>query len=61
MYNRNLVFTAACIGMLLFGMVFLSLGTVLTFIKESYNLSELSAGTLTAILPFGILAGSLIF
>jgi len=47
--------------MLLFGMVFLSLGTVLTFIKESYNLSELSAGTLTAILPFGILAGSLIF
>jgi|SRR5690554_2887345 len=61
MYNRKLVFAAACIGMLLFGMVFLSLGTVLTFIKESYNLSEIAAGTLTAILPFGILAGSLIF
>ena len=61
MYNRRLVFAAACIGMLLFGMVFLSLGTVLTFIKESYKLSELAAATLTAILPFGILTGSLIF
>jgi MFS family permease len=61
MYNRKFVFAAACTGMLLFGMVFLSLGTVLTFIKDSYNLSEIAAGTLTAILPFGILAGSLIF
>jgi MFS transporter, FHS family, glucose/mannose:H+ symporter len=61
MYNKKLVFAASCIGMLLFGMVFLSLGAVLTFIKEAYNLDDLSAGTLTAILPAGILAGSLVF
>ncbi len=61
MYNKKLVFAAACIGMLLFGMVFLSLGTVLTFIKESYNLDEVTSGSLAVILPFGILIGSLIF
>ncbi len=61
MYKKNLVFAASCIGMLLFGMVFLSLGTALTFIKETYALDDLAAGSLTAILPFGILAGSLIF
>lgn len=61
MYNKNLVFAAACFGMLLFGMVFLSLGTVLTFIKDTYKIDELTAGSLTAILPFGILTGSLIF
>jgi MFS family permease len=42
-------------------MVFLSLGTVLTFIKESYNVNEIAAGSLTAILPFGVLGGSLLF
>jgi len=61
MYKKNLVFAAACLGMLLFGMVFLSLGTIFTFIKESYALYEVSAGSLSAILPFGILGGSLVF
>jgi MFS family permease len=61
MYNKKFVFAAACIGMLLFGMVFLSLGTVLTFIKDGYNLNEVASGSLTVILPFGILIGSLIF
>lgn len=61
MYKKNVVFSAACLGMLLFGMVFLSLGTVLTFIKETYGLDDLAASSLTALLPFGILAGSLVF
>ena len=61
MYNKKFVFAAACIGMLLFGMVFLSLGTVLTFIKDGYHLNEVASGSLTVILPFGILIGSLIF
>lgn len=60
-YNRNLVFIASCAGMLLFGIVFLSLGTVLTFVRQQYGLSELQAGSLTALLPFGILAGSIVF
>lgn len=60
-YNRNLVFIGSCAGMLLFGIVFLSLGTVLTFVRQQYGLSELQAGSLTALLPFGILAGSIVF
>ena len=61
MYNRNLVFAAACLGMLLFGIVFLSLGSVNNMLAERFHLDDNGIGTLTALLPFGILAGSLIF
>lgn len=60
-FNSRSVFAGACLGMLLFGIVFISLGTVLTFIATKFHLSELEAGTLTTLLPGGILAGSLIF
>jgi MFS transporter, FHS family, glucose/mannose:H+ symporter len=61
MYNRNLVFAAAGLGMLLFGIVFLSLGSVNNMLAERFHLDDNGIGTLTALLPFGILAGSLIF
>lgn len=61
MYNRNLVFAAACLGMLLFGIVFLSLGSVNNMLAERFHLDNNGIGTLTALLPLGILAGSLIF
>ncbi|HEY9172783.1 MAG TPA: MFS transporter [Verrucomicrobiae bacterium] len=61
MYRKNLVFTAACAGMLLFGIVFLSLGSVNNMLAERFNLDDNAIGTLTALLPFGILAGSLVF
>src|SRR5439155_10371688 len=61
MYNRKLVFAAACAGMLLFGIVFLSLGSVVNLLQAKFNLDNNSLGTLTALLPFGILAGSLLF
>jgi FHS family glucose/mannose:H+ symporter-like MFS transporter len=61
MYKRNLVFAAACLGMLLFGVVFLSLGSVVNLLQAKFHLDNNSIGTLTAILPLGILAGSLIF
>jgi len=61
MYRRNLVFAAACLGMFLFGIVFLSLGSVNNMLAERFHLDDNSIGTLTALLPFGILAGSLIF
>jgi len=61
MFNRNLVFAAACLGMLLFGIVFLSLGSVNNMLAERFHLDYNDLGTLTALLPFGILAGSLIF
>lgn len=61
MYRKPLVFAAACAGMLLFGIVFLSLGSVNNMLAERFHLTENEIGTLTALLPFGILAGSLVF
>jgi FHS family glucose/mannose:H+ symporter-like MFS transporter len=61
MYRKNLVFFAACFGMLLFGIVFLSLGSVNNMLAERFHLDNNRIGTLTALLPLGILAGSLIF
>ena len=60
-YNKKLVFWSACIGMLLFGIVMISLGTINTFLMVKFNLDELTVGSLAALLPFGILAGSLVF
>ena len=61
MFNSRMVFAAACLGMLLFGIVFLSLGSVVNLLQSKFNLDNNAIGTLTALLPFGILAGSLIF
>jgi MFS transporter, FHS family, glucose/mannose:H+ symporter len=61
MYKKNLVFAAACIGMLLFGIVFLSLGAIFTFIKTKFMVDAITAGSLASSLPFGMLAGSIFF
>ncbi|MFC2084977.1 sugar MFS transporter [Bacteroidota bacterium] len=61
MYSKGFVFTAACIGMLLFGIVLISLGSILPAITSKFVLDEITAGSLTVILPFGILVGSIIF
>jgi len=61
MYNKKVVFVAACVGMLLFGMVMLSLGTINTFLTDKFSLDEIKIGSLAALLPMGILVGSLIF
>ncbi|MEO5804640.1 MAG: MFS transporter [Verrucomicrobiota bacterium] len=61
MYKKNLVFAAACLGMLLFGIVFLSLGSVVNMLAHRFSLDYNHIGTLTVLLPGGILAGSLIF
>ena len=61
MYQKNFVFAAACLGMLLFGVVFLSLGSVNNLLAERFGLDDLAIGTLTALLPLGILVGSLVF
>jgi MFS transporter, FHS family, glucose/mannose:H+ symporter len=59
MYSKNLVFAAACLGMLLFGIVFLSLGSVNNMLTERFGLDDRAIGTLTALLPIGILMGRL--
>lgn len=61
MMNFRSLFISACIGMLLFGIVMISLGTINTFLVEKLNLDELTIASLAALLPFGILVGSLLF
>lgn len=61
MYNKKLVFWAACFGMLLFGIGLITLGSIVPDLKTKFQLNEEAAGTLFSILPVGILAGSLLF
>ncbi len=61
MYKKNAVFTAACIGMLFFGVSLISIGTLLPSLSEKFQLDEIAAGSLVSLLPIGILLGSLIF
>ncbi|MBB3188535.1 MFS transporter [Microbacter margulisiae] len=61
MYNKKLVFLAACIGMAFFGVAFIVMGSVLPLLTQKYNLDEIGASSLVTFLPIGILLGSLIF
>ena len=60
-YSFGSVFTAACLGMLLFGIVIISLGSILPSVIEKFDLDKIQAGSLASILPAGILLGSLVF
>lgn len=61
MYKKRLVFWAACTGMLLFGIGLITLGSIIPDLREKLKLDDVSSGMLFSILPFGILAGSLLF
>lgn len=61
MFNKNLVFWAACAGLLLFGIGLITLGSVAPDLRSKFDLDEISSGTLFSIMPLGILAGSLVF
>jgi fucose permease len=60
-YRHRLVFAAACVGTLLFGIVLTTLGAVLPSIIERLGLDRTEAGSLLALMSLGILAGSLVF
>ena len=61
MYNRKTVFAIACLGLLLFGVSLITLGSITDDLKQKFVLDEIAKGSLFSILPFGILAGSLLF
>ncbi len=61
MYSKKLVFWAACLGILLFGIALITLGSVTPDLKIKLDLTEIESGTLFSILPFGILIGSVLF
>lgn len=61
MEHRQHVFAASCAGMLLFGIVMISLGSLLPALTAKFHLDEIAAGSLASLLPFGILAASVVF
>jgi len=60
-YNQKIVFTAACLGMLMFGIVMVTLGAILPSIIDKFAVDKINAGSLMLLLSFGILLGSLVF
>ena len=60
-YPKKIVFIAACLGMLLFGITLITLGSVAPGVQSKFSLDGLASGTLFSILPFGILFGSFLF
>lgn len=61
MQSTKLIFFGACLGMLLFGIGLITLGSVASGLQAKFGLDAISSGTLFSILPVGILAGSLVF
>lgn len=61
MYRRRQVFAAACMGMLVFGIVLTALGSLLPSLMSRFGLANAAAGSLFPILTLGILAGSVVF
>jgi len=61
MYNRLAVFSASCLGMLIFGIVLTTIGALLPLIIPKFQIDKIDAGSLMSLLSIGILIGSLIF
>lgn len=61
MYHKKLIFATSCLGLLLFGIGALTLGSLAPELKVKYGMDDLEAGALFSIFPIGILAGSLVF
>ena len=61
MQGSKLVFASACIGILIFGISLITLGSVASDLQDQFGLDKISSGALFSILPVGILVGSLFF
>ena len=60
MFNRKLVFSAACLGMFAFGIVLMTLGSILPSLIERFALDKTQAGLLVSLQLAAILVGSLL-
>jgi len=61
MIFKNKSFVSACLGLFIAGNVFVSFGTLSVYLKNRFLLDDLSMGSLSAVLSFGILMGSIVF
>jgi MFS transporter, FHS family, glucose/mannose:H+ symporter len=60
-HDGRRVFIAACLGMLVFGIVITTLGSILPSLIERFGMDKAAAGSLFFLMSMGILAGSIIF
>ena len=61
MSSRRFLFACAALGLLTFGIVFTTLGSVLPSIILRFGIDKTQAGSLFLLMSFGILAASLVF
>ena len=61
MSSRRALFACACLGLLIFGVVLTTLGSVLPSIMERFGIDKAEAGSLFLLMTLGILGASLIF
>lgn len=61
MKSRTITFIAVFVGILLFGVSMVMIGSVLPLLKIRLGLTDIVAGGLFSILPFGLLIGSIYF
>lgn len=60
-YNRKLIFAAACAGLFLFGVGVITFGAIAPDLKAKFALDELGIGNVFSIFTVGVLVGSLGF
>ena len=61
MTNRRTLFAIAALGLLVFGIVLTTLGSVLPSIIERFGIGKTAAGSLFLLNTFGIVIGSIVF
>ncbi len=61
MTGRRALFAVACLGMLSFGIVLTTLGTVLPSVVARFGIDKSAAGALFLLMSFSILIGSVVF
>lgn len=61
MYSRNLLFMAACVAMLLFGVACVAIGTINAYLTNSFSVDKIFIGFLASMFAAGALIGSVSF
>jgi len=61
MYNKNLLFLAACLAMLLFGIACVAIGTINEYLTSTFSVDKIFIGLLASAFAAGALIGSVSF
>lgn len=61
MHNKNLLFLAACVAMMLFGIACVAIGTINEYLTSSFAVDKIFIGLLASLFAAGALIGSVSF